>query len=95
MKTKNFKKKLPALVVGTMLLAGGLRVPNTFAAQGLPAGPVENNIEGRVLVVAQDGSGQFTPRMSSTTPAPIPVHYQDTERRWPGGGGVPTVSVVL
>jgi len=60
MKTKNFKKKLPALVVGTMLLAGGLRVPNTFAAQGLPAGPVENNIEGRVLVVAQDGSGQFT-----------------------------------
>jgi hypothetical protein len=37
-----------------------------------------------------EGSGQFTPRPSSTTPAPIPVHYQDTERRWPGGGGLPT-----
>jgi hypothetical protein len=37
-----------------------------------------------------DGLGQFMPGQSSTTPAPVPAHYQDTERRWPGGGGVPT-----
>jgi hypothetical protein len=33
-----------------------------------------------------DGSGQFTPSQSWTTPAPIPVADQHTERRWPGAG---------
>jgi len=37
-----------------------------------------------------DGSGQFTPRPSSTTPAPVPVAYQDAERRWPGGDTLPS-----
>jgi hypothetical protein len=38
-----------------------------------------------------DGSGQFAPGQSPTTPAPIPVADQHTERRWPGAGAPPSV----
>ena len=56
--------------------------------QSFPSEMPDSDVTATPLMA--EGSGQFTPRPSSTTPAPVPVHYQDTERRWPGGGGLPT-----
>src|SRR3954466_2680682 len=57
-------KKL-APFVGTIILAQTLAIPSVFAApattgSAYPIGPDVNHVEGKVLVVAKDGTGDFT-----------------------------------
>lgn len=56
---KKFYKKV-ATVVGAALLIEAITVSSAFAATNLPVGPTDGHIEGRVIVVAQDGKGEYT-----------------------------------
>jgi len=58
------------------------------AAPFLPSRMPDPDVTTTLLM--PDGSGQFAPRPLSTAPAPMPVAYQDAERRWPSGGTLPT-----